>query len=204
MPDGKNGWGAHRPESLLCEESRSLGTVAPNILRGDGFRRLIAPMKLASFLHAVALLVCSTMAHAQSDTAHQRAVYTEINAKEKSLKKVTASYLDEPTEFALTGFLDGGEVKKIVVICGDDGAGVTEYYPEGEKPLFVFNTYSTGAEGGEKQAQGRGAPLFQKRQRLQVAHVPETRPGIPRRGLSGCHGALHDELRGLRGRVEEG
>jgi hypothetical protein len=151
MPDGKNGWGAHRPECLLCEESRSVGTVAPNGLRGDGFRRLIAPMKLASFLHAAALLVCSTMAHAQSDTAHQRMVYTEINAKEKSLKKVTATYLDESTEFALTGFLDGGEVKKIVAICGDDGAGVTEYYLEGEKPLFVFNTYSTGAEGAKNR-----------------------------------------------------
>jgi hypothetical protein len=88
-------------------------------------------MKLSSFLHVAALLVCSTIAHAQSDTAYHRAVYTEINAKEKSLKKVTATYLDEPTEFALTGFLDSGEVRKIVAICGDDGAGVTEYYLEG-------------------------------------------------------------------------
>jgi hypothetical protein len=108
-------------------------------------------MKITSFLHAAVLLACSAIAHAQSDTAHHRAVYTEINAKEKSFKKVTAVHKDESTEFALTGFLDGGVVKKIVAVCGDDGAGVTEYYLEGEKPLFVFNTYFTGAEGAKNR-----------------------------------------------------
>ncbi len=108
-------------------------------------------MKITSFFHAAALLACSAIAHAQSDTAHHRAVYNEINDKEASFKKVTAVHKDEPTEFALTGFLDGGEVKKIVAVCGDDGAGVTEYYLEGEKPLFVFNSYFTGAEGAKNR-----------------------------------------------------
>ena len=70
-------------------------------------------MKTFLFLHAFALLAFSAIAHAQSDTAHHRAVYNEINAKEDSLKKVTAVHKDEPTEFALTGWLEAGEVKKI-------------------------------------------------------------------------------------------
>jgi hypothetical protein len=109
-------------------------------------------MKTFLFLHAFALLAFSAIANAQSDTAHHRAVYNEINAKEDSLKKVTAVHKDEPTEFALTGWLEGGEVKKIVAVCSDDGAGVTEYYLEGEKPLFVFNTYFMGAEGAKNRA----------------------------------------------------
>jgi len=94
---------------------------------------------------ASVFLASSIIATAQSDTAHHREVYNAINAKEDSLKKVTATYKDKPTIFALTGWLEGGEVKKIVAKCGDDGDGVTEYYLEGEKPLFVFNTYSKGS-----------------------------------------------------------
>lgn len=109
-------------------------------------------MKTLAFLSAAVLLTVSTTASAQNDTAHHRAVYNEINANEAALKKVTATYKDEPTVFALTGWLDGGEVKKIVAVCGDDGAGVTEYYLEGEKPLFVFNTYLKGAEGSKNRA----------------------------------------------------
>lgn len=100
---------------------------------------------------AIVFLASSIIATAQSDTAHHRAIYNAINAKENSLKKVTATYKDETTIFALTGWLEGGEVKKIVAKCGDDGDGITEYYLEGEKPLFVFNTYFTVAEGGKNR-----------------------------------------------------
>ncbi|MBL9131606.1 MAG: hypothetical protein JNG86_10430 [Verrucomicrobiaceae bacterium] len=99
----------------------------------------------------MALLAASLTARAQSDTAHHRATYNAINAKEASLTKVTATHKDDPTEFALTGWLEGGEVKKIVALCSDDGAGVTEYYLEDEKPLFVFNTYLQGGEGQKKR-----------------------------------------------------
>ena len=109
-------------------------------------------MRTFPLLHAAALLAFSSIANAQSDTAHHRAVYTEINAKEDSLKKVTAAHKDEPTVFALTGWLEGGEVKKIVAKNGDDGHGVTEYYLEGEKPLFVFNTYNKTTENGKAGA----------------------------------------------------
>ncbi|MFN0080829.1 MAG: hypothetical protein ACKVY0_30545 [Prosthecobacter sp.] len=103
-------------------------------------------MKTSLVLHTVAsFLAFSVVTNAQSDTAHHRAVYNAINAKEDSLKKVTATHKDEPTVFALTGWLEGGEVKKIVAKSGDDGDGVTEYYLEGGMPLFVFNTYSKGS-----------------------------------------------------------
>jgi len=110
-------------------------------------------MKSSPFLPVAALLTAFAIsANAQSDTAHHRAVYNEINANEAALKKVTATHKEDETAFALTGFLDGGEVKKIVAVCGDDGDGVTEYYLEGEKPLFVFNTYRKGAEGSKNRA----------------------------------------------------
>jgi|JI6StandDraft_1071083.scaffolds.fasta_scaffold01738_9 hypothetical protein len=100
-------------------------------------------------------LVCLTFAmhaHAQSDTAHHRAVYSQINAQAASLTKVTATYKDDPTEFALTGWLDGGEVKKIVAKNSDDGEGVEEFYLENEKPLFVFSTYYQNGQDGKRGA----------------------------------------------------
>lgn len=99
-------------------------------------------------MKALLLLFCLTFtstALAQSDTAHHRKVYQTINDSEKSLTKVNTLYKDEPTIFNLTGYFDGGEVKKIIALCGDDGAGVTEYYLEKEKPLFVYNTYHLNA-----------------------------------------------------------
>lgn len=110
-------------------------------------------MKACSLLHiAAALLSFSVLGHAQSDTSHHRAVYDQINEKEASLKKATATHKDDPTEFALTGWLDGGEVKKIVAKNSDDGEGVEEYYLENEKPLFVFSTYYQTAESGKRGA----------------------------------------------------
>lgn len=109
-------------------------------------------MKLRTLLHAATFLVAAAIARAQNDTAHHRAVYNEINANEAALKKATAAHKNDETAFALTGWLDDGEVKKIVAVCGDDGDGVTEYYLEGEQPLFVFNTYLKGAEGSKNRA----------------------------------------------------
>lgn len=110
-------------------------------------------MKILLLLSASAAFLTFTLsATAQSDTAHHRAVYNEINEKEASFKKVTTTGKVEETAFALTGWLEGGEVKKIVAVCGDDGEGVTEYYLEGEQPLFVFNTYLKGSEGSKNRA----------------------------------------------------
>lgn len=77
----------------------------------------------------------------QSDTAHHRAVYAEINDKEKSFKKVLGTHKDEPLIFDLTGWMDGSEVRKIVSKSNEDGEGFEEYYLENEKPLFVYSTY---------------------------------------------------------------
>lgn len=103
-------------------------------------------------LLVAASLAMSGFATAQSDTAHHRAVYNEINEKQDALKKVTTSYKDEPTEFSLTGWLEGGGVRKIVAICSDDGEGVEEFYLENEKPLFVFSTYYKVTGSGKRGA----------------------------------------------------
>jgi hypothetical protein len=110
-------------------------------------------MKASSVLLTLtALLILGLPAQAQTDTAHHRAVYSQINAQLASFQKVTATHKDEPTEFALTGWLDGGKVRKIVAKNGDDGEGVEEYYLENEKPLFVFSTYYQNAEDGKRGA----------------------------------------------------
>ena len=114
-------------------------------------------------LPAFLLLASVLPAHAQKDTAHHRAVYNAINEKEASLQKVTASYKDEPTEFALTGWLEDGKVRKIVAVNGDDGDdgdGVEEYYLENEQPLFVFSTYTSGGAKIEERLYFKDGEIF--------------------------------------------
>jgi len=109
-------------------------------------------MKLIpAFLHTV-LLSFATFVSAQSDTAHHRAVYDAINKAQPSLQKVTATHKDDPTEFALTGWLQDGEVKKIVSLCSDEGSGPEEIYLEDEKPLFVFSTWYKTTDSGKRGA----------------------------------------------------
>lgn len=91
---------------------------------------------------AAALFLLPCAAEAQEDTAHHRAVYKEINDKQKSYRKVTATCEDSPLIFSLTGYLDGEEARKIVAVSSEDGAGYEEFYLEDGKPLFVFSTYS--------------------------------------------------------------
>lgn len=98
-------------------------------------------MKTLSLLPALAFLAFSTVVQAQNDTAHHRSVYARINDGEKSFQKVTGTYKDEPLEFSLTGWMQGGKIHKIIALSNEDGDGVEEYYLEDEKPLFVFSTY---------------------------------------------------------------
>lgn len=109
-------------------------------------------MKITLLLSVVAGFALSISAQAQSDTAHHRAVYNAVNEAEGSMQKVTARHSDGPTEFALTGYLQNGEVKKIVSICGDDGSGPEEYYLENEQPLFVYSTWFKMTDGGKRGA----------------------------------------------------
>lgn len=110
---------------------------------------------LPRFLFVVVCLVSAAALHAQSDTAHHKAVYNKINAMEGSLQKVTATYKDDPTEFALTGWLENGMVRKIVAANGDDGNAVEEIYLENEEPLFVFSTYTQGGVSGGPRVEER-------------------------------------------------
>lgn len=111
-------------------------------------------------LPAAFLLAFSAVAHAQSDTAHHRAVYNAVNEQASSFKKVAATHKDDPTEFALTGWLEGGQVRKIVATNGDDGVGVEEYYLENEKPLFVYNTYTSGGKKIEERLYFKDGEIF--------------------------------------------
>ncbi len=110
---------------------------------------------LPHLLSAAICLVSATLVHAQSETAHHKAVYNKINAMEGSLQKVTATYKDDPTEFALTGWLENGQVRKIVAANGDDGNGVEEIYLENEQPLFVYSTYTQGGVSGGPRIEER-------------------------------------------------
>jgi hypothetical protein len=148
-------------------------------------------MKASSVLLTLtALLILGLPAQAQTDTAHHRAVYSQINAQLASFQKVTATHKDEPTEFALTGWLDGGKVRKIVAKNGDDGEGVEEYYLENEKPLFVFSTYYQNAEDGKRGAKVEERLYFKE--------------GSIFKWLPGHHRASRHEHRRLRRRAEEG
>ena len=99
-------------------------------------------MSISRSLLVLFLSLCGL--HAQEDTTHHREVYAAINAQQKSLKQLQASYKDDDLIFELKGWMDGLELKKILaVIPGEDGAGSEEYYLENGKPLFVFSHYST-------------------------------------------------------------
>lgn len=99
-------------------------------------------MKTLHFLLALAAGIGAPhLAHAQSDTAHHRAIYSQINQQEKSLQRVTGTHRDDPLVFELTGWMEKGVLRKIVAKSNEDGAGAEEYYLENEKPLFVYSTY---------------------------------------------------------------
>ena len=109
-------------------------------------------MKISTLFSAAAFLAASTLCSAQNDTAKHRATYDAINAAAASLPQTTATHKDDTTVFKLRAWSDKGVIQKIVAVCGDDGEGVTEYYLEAEKPLFVFNTYYQLAEEGKRGA----------------------------------------------------
>lgn len=105
-------------------------------------------MKTLPLFAVLASILAVSPAHAQEDTASHRKLYAEINEAAPKLRKVEASYTEDVTEFALTGWLDGGVVRKILSRCSD--GGVEEYYLENEKPVFVFTTWFKATEDGSK------------------------------------------------------
>jgi len=107
-------------------------------------------IRMLPLLPAVFLLAFACVADADVDTAHHKAVYAQINDSEASFRKVTTSSRDESGRISLTGWLDGGEVQKIVAKPGCMG-GTDEYYLENEEPLFVFSTYEKTGKAVEER-----------------------------------------------------
>lgn len=114
-------------------------------------------MKKLVLLSLISFLALSLAVHAQSDTAHHRAVYDEINAKENSLKQITSTHKIESKFYDLTGWLENGEVRKISALTGANGRDATEYYLEDGKLLFVYHTYLTRSADG-----GKGRGVFER------------------------------------------
>ncbi len=112
--------------------------------------RTVGGMKAFPLLSLLVLGLSASMVHGQEDTALHRKIYAEINEAAPKLRKVEASCTEDVTEFALTGWLDGGEVRKILARCSD--GGVEEFYLENGKPLFVFTTWFKATEDGSKGA----------------------------------------------------
>lgn len=105
-------------------------------------------MKSFPLLSLFVLGLATPLVHSQEDTAAHRKLYAEINEAASKLRKVEASYQEDVTEFALTGWLDGGQVRKILSRCSD--GGVEEFYLQNEKPVFVFTTWFKATEDGSK------------------------------------------------------
>lgn len=100
------------------------------------------------FLPALAAWVlAATVSPAQeADVSGQRKIYREITAREKSMTKVSATAPGDGGEVSLTGWLDGGELRKITAKPGISGSGFDEFYLDGGRPVFVFSTIRQ--EGG--------------------------------------------------------
>jgi hypothetical protein len=114
---------------------------------------MLRRMKIPSLLISLFLTAHQQGIKAQDDTAHHRAVYTEINEKQASLRQVKATHKDEPLVFELTGYYDGQTLRKILVNTpGEDGDGSEEYYIENGLPLFVFSHYKSGGVDAGKAA----------------------------------------------------
>ncbi|MFZ4599567.1 MAG: hypothetical protein ACOYNN_13065 [Terrimicrobiaceae bacterium] len=105
-------------------------------------------MKPLFLLATMALATAPGQLQAQADTSHHRAVYKQINDSADSLTKVSATVKKEGKTYDLTGWLEDGRVRKIVVQPGNTGNGEDEYYLENEESLFIFSTYRALDDAG--------------------------------------------------------
>jgi hypothetical protein len=83
----------------------------------------------------------------EGDVSHHRQVYREINDGASHMRKVTASLPGSDSTIFLTGWVDGGELRKITASPGMNGAGFDEIYLENGQPLFIFSTVSKHGAG---------------------------------------------------------
>lgn len=111
------------------------------------------PPFLSAFLFGFILAGTGAL-QGQDDTAMQRKVYAEINAKAGKMKQEKATAEVDGLGFDLKAWRDGKEVRKIVArVPGEDGDGSEEYYFQGGALVFVFRQYEAAAEDGKKGAQ---------------------------------------------------
>jgi len=87
-----------------------------------------------------AIFAADATAARDPDISHQRQVYKQINDDAGAMQKVTANLPGADGPFALTGWLDGGQPRKITASPGLSGAGSDEFYLENGQPVFVFST----------------------------------------------------------------
>jgi hypothetical protein len=100
-------------------------------------------MKLSILLFS---LIATATSFAQNvDTTRHKAIYADINARAESMDKQGALVDGRDGEVKLTGWLDGGEVRKITASPGIMGAGFDEIYLENGQPVFVFMSYKSEA-----------------------------------------------------------
>jgi len=100
-------------------------------------------MKLSILLFS---LLATATAFAQNvDTTRHKAIYADINARAESMDKQGALVDGRDGEVKLTGWLDGGDVRKITASPGIMGAGFDEIYLENGQPVFVFMSYKSDA-----------------------------------------------------------
>ncbi len=105
----------------------------------------ILPALAACVLYAAA-------SHAQeADVSGQRKIYQEINARVKSMTKLSATVPGDGGEVSVTGWLDGGELRKITAKPGIGGPGFDEFYLDGGHPVFVFSTIRKESGGSVEE-----------------------------------------------------
>jgi len=86
-----------------------------------------------------AILAANAVDASEVDVTHQRQVYNQVNSSAAAMQKVSATLSGDGEPVALTGWLDGGEVRKITASPGLSGAGSDEFYLENGQPVFVFS-----------------------------------------------------------------
>jgi hypothetical protein len=108
------------------------------------------------FVMASLLMLLPALTHAQSDTAHARQVFTEVNKQLPQLQQVSFSTKRPGVDYKAEGkaWAQDGVVKKIEIIERDDsGDVVSEFYYAGATLVFVFEMVKGFSDSGNSNKQ---------------------------------------------------
>ncbi len=101
---------------------------------------------LPLWMSTLAIVIGSGLTRAEDfDTAPHKKLYQEITDKLDEFKKVTSAIGKKEDLIELTGWIEGGAVRKITAKSRGD---MTEYYLVDEKPVFVF-AVTESSDGGK-------------------------------------------------------